>query len=145
MTTFNEKPTSNENPDFSSALSSVIKDLKWFWSNPLVRKYLFASALPRNRIRVIEQAIAAADTETERDLMGLIDELAAACLDLAECIEKEVKPILDLEARRAGPARDSRSRTELELTRSTIGANTDTLVRDVRILQAAETRRGRHE
>ena len=138
---------SNENSEFSTALSSVIKDLKWYWSNPLVRKYVLVSTLPRNRVRTIEQAITAFDDAEGRagDRLESVDELATACLDLAECVRKEIKPILDLEARRAGPDRDTRARTELELTRSTIETNTDTLVEDVRVLQAAAARRGADE
>lgn len=125
--------------ELTAAFQRVLKHLRWFWTNPTVRKYLLISKLPRDRVRTISEFLDEADRRGTDQIVepGRVDPLVPAGYDLVEAVKNEVKPMIELEIRRAGPDRGDYARTQLELTRSTLEINTESLLRDLEALHNA--------
>ena len=125
--------------EFTDAFEQVIAHLQWFWTNPTVRKYLLVSKLKRDRVRTISAFLddAAHSGGDQKVAPYQVVPLIRAGLELADSIENEVKPMIDLEIRRAGPGRGSVAKTQLKLTRSTLETNTEALLRDLETLRVA--------
>ncbi|MFW5995023.1 MAG: hypothetical protein ACOCRN_02845 [Spirochaetia bacterium] len=125
--------------EFTNAFERVITGLQWFWTNPTVRKYLLVSKLKREHVRTISAFLDDAEHDGGNRTLtpSRVDPLIRAALELANSIENEVKPMIDIEVRRAGPGRGDAAKTQLKLTRSALETNTHALLRDLETLRTA--------
>lgn len=136
-----QKKEAQQYPDYDTALSEVIQDLSWFWTNSLVRKYLLIANFSREHVRTIDTLVTAA-TESGSESLSLasvgesVADVVSSSLELAECVKNEVKPMLELEKHRAGPEMDATKRVQLDMTLSNLEPNRDALVNHVQKLRA---------
>lgn len=126
------------NTEQQNEISLAIGVLTWFWNNAIIRRYLIASDLSHERMRTIDWFVG----EGEDNLPNPLDtesvlKLARSCTGLATCAQREVKPMLEIERRRAGPDMDSGRRAQLDLVLTNLEPNVNALLGTARTLRAA--------
>ncbi len=136
-------PMTQKDTEHQRILSPVIEGLTWFWTNAIVRRYLIASDLSRERMRAIDWFVSGGEENLPHPLdTESAAELARTCTELATCVRREVKPMLELERRRAGPDMDSARRAQLDLVLSNLEANADALLDNAAKLRTTASNAG---
>ncbi len=120
------------------SLARLRETVGWFRANEAVRKLILAASLQSSDLHLLDDLVEKEDAADQA--VGLSDyavRVARAAQALAESVEQEVKPALDLEVLRGAPGMTTPSRTQLRLTRSALEDNVGRLRRQAAALEQA--------
>lgn len=120
--------------ELAAATEQLRNSLRWFRTNQLLRKRLSTVLFSPHDLRVIDLFLAE-DGEVP------VDQVAEAASSLAATVRNEIGPQLDAEMRKMGRGANASDRLQLQMTRSTLGENTNVLENAVAAVQIARRRR----